>query len=1057
MAKFFIDRPIFAWVIAIILMLAGVVSIFQLPVAQYPTIAPPAIQVSANYPGASAKTVENTVTQVIEQQMSGLDHLLYLSSTSDDSGSATITLTFAPGTDPDIAQVQVQNKLQLATPLLPQVVQQLGTKVTKSSSSFLLVMAFVSKDGSMSKYDLANYVASKVQDPLSRIDGVGTVTLFGSQYAMRIWLDPTKLTNYSLTPIDVQQALLTQNVQVAGGQLGGTPAKPGQMLQATITEATLLNTPEQFGNILLKVNPDGSRVRLKDVARVELGGENYNFDTKYNGQPTAGFGIQLATGANALATAKAVRQKIDELSKYFPQGLVVEYPYDTTPFVKLSIEEVVKTLFEGIVLVFLVMYLFLQNLRATVIPTIAVPVVLLGTFAIMNAAGFSINVLSMFGLVLAIGLLVDDAIVVVENVERVMAEEGLSPREATRKAMGQITGALIGVALVLSAVFVPVALSGGSVGAIYRQFSLTIVSAMVLSVLVALILTPALCATILKPIPAGHHEQKTGFFGWFNRTFNRSRDKYHDGVQHVIRRSGRWLIIYLAVIAAVGLLFMRLPTSFLPDEDQGTMFVLVQAPTGSTQERTAKVLQDVQHYLLQDEKDVVESVFTVNGFSFAGRGQNAGLVFVRMKDYSQRHAPNQKVQALVQRMFGHFASYKDAMVIPVNPPSIPELGTASGFDFELQDRGGLGHEKLMEARNQLLGMAAKDPTLALVRPNGLNDTPQFKINIDREKAQALGVSASSIDQTFSIAWASQYVNNFLDTDGRIKKVYLQSDAPFRMNPEDLTNWYVRSASGTMVPFTSIATGNWTFGSPKLERYNGISAVEIQGQAAPGKSTGQAMAAMEALAAKLPAGIGFEWTGLSFQERQSGSQAPILYGISILVVFLCLAALYESWSIPFAVILVVPLGVIGALLAVTLRGLENDVFFQVGLLTTVGLSAKNAILIVEFARELQQKEGMSAMAAAMEAARLRLRPILMTSLAFILGVFPLAVSNGAGSGSQHAIGTGVIGGMLTATFLAIFMIPMFYVVIRDRFGSDNKPAGEPTPSRIEGNGLNQQGH
>ena len=1046
MAKFFIDRPIFAWVIAIILMLAGIASIFQLPVAQYPTIAPPSIQISASYPGASAKTVENTVTQVIEQQMSGLDHLLYLSSTSDDSGTATITLTFAPGTNPDIAQVQVQNKLQLATPLLPQAVQQLGTKVTKSSSSFLLVMAFVSKDGSMSKYDLANYVASNVQDPVSRIDGVGTVTLFGTQYAMRIWLDPTKLTNYSLTPVDVQAALQAQNVQIAGGQIGGTPAKPGQMLQATITEATLLSTPEQFGNVLLKVNPDGSQVRLKDVARIELGGENYNVDTKYNGAPTAGFGIQLATGANALATAKAVRAKIDELSKYFPHGLEVEYPYDTTPFVKLSIEEVVKTLLEGIVLVFLVMYLFLQNLRATVIPTIAVPVVLLGTFAVMNAVGFSINTLSMFGLVLAIGLLVDDAIVVVENVERVMAEEGLPPREATRKAMGQITGALVGVALVLSAVFVPVALSGGSVGAIYRQFSLTIVSAMVLSVLVALILTPALCATILKPIPQGHHEAKTGFFGWFNRTFNKSREKYHDGVQHVIRRSGRWLIIYLAVIVAVGLLFVRLPTSFLPDEDQGTMFVLVQAPAGSTQERTARVLEDVQNYLLHDEKDIVQAVFTVNGFSFAGRGQNSGLVFVRMKDYSQRRAANQKVQALVQRMFAHFASYKDAMIIPVNPPSIPELGTASGFDFELQDRAGLGHDKLMAARNQLLGMAAKDPSLALVRPNGLNDTPQFKINIDREKAQALGVSPSVIDNTFSIAWASSYVNNFLDTDGRIKKVYLQGDAPFRMNPEDLGYWYVRGSSGAMVPFTSFATGSWTFGSPKLERYNGISAVEIQGQAAPGKSTGQAMAAMEALAAKLPPGIGFEWTGLSFQERQSGSQAPILYGISILVVFLCLAALYESWSIPFAVILVVPLGVIGALLAVTLRGLENDVFFQVGLLTTVGLSAKNAILIVEFARELQLQQGMSAVAAAMEAARLRLRPILMTSLAFILGVFPLAVSNGAGSGSQHAIGTGVIGGMLTATFLAIFMIPMFFVVIRERFGGDKS-----SPARIEGNG------
>jgi multidrug efflux pump len=1061
MAKFFIDRPIFAWVIAIILMLAGMASIFQLPVAQYPTIAPPAIQISATYPGASAKTVENTVTQVIEQQMNGMDHLLYLSSTSDDSGTATITLTFAAGTNPDIAQVQVQNKLQLATPLLPQVVQQLGTKVTKSSSSFLMVMAFVSTDGSMSKYDLANYVASNVQDPVSRLDGVGTVTLFGTQYAMRIWLDPTKLTNYGLTPVDVQSALQAQNVQIAGGQLGGVPAVPGQMLQATITEATLLNTPEQFGNILLKVNPDGSQVRLKDVAHIDLGGENYNVDTKYNGQPTAGFGIQLATGANALATAKAVRAKIDQLSKYFPHGLTVQYPYDTTPFVRLSIEEVVKTLLEGIVLVFLVMYLFLQNLRATIIPTIAVPVVLLGTFAIMNVVGFSINVLSMFGLVLAIGLLVDDAIVVVENVERVMAEEGLPPREATRKAMGQITGALVGVALVLSAVFVPVALSGGSVGAIYRQFSLTIVSAMVLSVLVALILTPALCATILKPIPQGHHEEKTGFFGWFNRTFNKSRDKYHDGVQHVIRRSGRWLVIYLAVIAAVALMFVRLPTSFLPDEDQGTMFVLVQAPAGSTQERTAGVLKDVQDYLLNHEKSMVDAVFTVNGFSFAGRGQNSGLVFVRMKDYSQRRSADLKVSALVSRMFGHFASYKDAMIIPFNPPSIPELGTASGFDFELQDRAGVGHDKLIAARNMLLGMAAKDPMLALVRPNGLNDTPQFKINIDREKALALGVSPSTIDNTFSIAWGSAYVNNFLDTDGRIKKVYLQGDGPFRMNPEDLEHWYVRGSSGSMVPFTSFTTGNWTFGSPKLERYNGISAVEIQGQAAPGKSTGQAMTAMEAIATKLPAGIGYEWTGLSFQERQSGSQAPILYGISILVVFLCLAALYESWSIPFAVIMVVPLGVIGALLAVTLRGLENDVFFQVGLLTTVGLSAKNAILIVEFARELQQQQGMSAVAAAMEAARLRLRPILMTSLAFILGVFPLAVSNGAGSGSQHAIGTGVIGGMLTATFLAIFMIPMFFVVIRQRFGEKNV-SGAAAPAGIEGhngngNGSNNEGH
>jgi multidrug efflux pump len=1042
MSKFFIDRPIFAWVIAIILMLAGIASIFTLPIAQYPTIAPPSIQITATYPGASAKTVEDTVTQLIEQQMNGLDHLLYMSSASDDFGNATITLTFAAGTNPDIAQVQVQNKLQLANPLLPQAVQQLGTKVTKSSSSFLLVLSFVSEDGSMNKYDLADYVASKIQDPISRIDGVGTVTLLGgTQFAMRVWLDAARLNDYGLTPVDVEQALQAQNVQIAAGQLGGTPSVPGQALQATITEATLLRTPEQFGNILLKVNQDGSQVRIKDVGHVELGGENFNIDTKYNGQPAAGFGIYLATGANALATAKAVRAKVDQLSKYFPHGLVVKYPYDTTPFVRASIEEVIKTLIEGIVLVFLVMYLFLQNLRATLIPTIAVPVVLLGTFAVMATVGFSINVLSMFGLVLAIGLLVDDAIVVVENVERVMAEEGLSPRDATRKAMDQITGALVGVALVLSAVFVPVAFSGGSVGAIYRQFSLTIVATMVLSVLVALILTPALCATILKPIPKGHHEEKKGFFGWFNRTFDSSRDKYHRGVHHVIKRSGRWLVIYLVVIFAVGMLFVRLPKSFLPDEDQGTMFVLVRTPSGSTQETTAHALKDISDYLLKDEKSLVEATFTVNGFSFAGRGQNSGLVFVRLKDYAVRQRSDQKAQAIVARLSAHFASYNTAVIVPFNPPSIPELGTASGFDFELEDRAGVGHEALMAARDQLLGTAVKNPSLALVRPNGLNDTPQFKVDIDREKALALGVSASAIDQTFSIAWASQYVNNFLDTDGRIKKVYVQGDAPFRMTPENLNTWYVRNASGGMVPFSAFTTGVWTYGSPKLERYNGISAVEIQGAAAPGKSTGQAMQAIEAIAAKLPAGIGYEWTGLSFQEIQSGSQAPILYGISILVVFLCLAALYESWSIPFSVIMVVPLGVLGALLATTLRGLENDVFFQVGLLTTVGLSAKNAILIVEFARELQQGQGMGPVEAALEAARLRLRPILMTSLAFILGVMPLAISNGAGSASQHAIGTGVIGGMLTATFLAIFMIPMFFVVIRAKFGGEKEDPDE----------------
>jgi multidrug efflux pump len=1036
MANFFIDRPIFAWVIAIVLMLAGVASIFALPVSQYPDIAPPSIQIMATYPGASAKTVEDTVTQVIEQQMSGLDHFLYMSSTSDDSGYAMINLSFAPGTDPDIAQVQVQNKLSLAAPNLPQIVQQLGMKVSKSSSSFLMWIAFSSADGSLSKDDLSNYVASHVLDPISRLNGVGQTMLLGTQYAMRVWIDPNKLTNYGLTPVDVTDAIATQNVQVASGQIGGTPALPGTELQATITEATLLRTPEQFGNILLKVSAAGSQVRLKDVARIELGPENYNFDTQYMGRPSTALGIQLATGANALATVAAVQAKLKELSPYFPPGLLVGYPYDTTPFVRLSIEEVIKTLIEGIVLVFLVMYLFLQNLRATLIPTIAVPVVVLGTFAVMAAAGFSINVLTMFGLVLAIGLLVDDAIVVVENVKRVMTEEGLAPKEATRKAMDQISGALVGIALVLSAVFVPMALASGSVGAIYRQFSLTIVSAMVLSVFVALILTPALCASLLKPLPQGHHGAQRGFFGWFNRRFDHGRERYHAGVRHVIEHSGRWLVFYLAVIVGVGLLFARLPKSFLPDEDQGYMLVITQTPPGSTQETTARTLDDIYRYMTTREKDIVEAVFTVNGYSGGARGQNAGLAFVKLKPFEQRPRKEQKVQALIARIAAHYASYKDATVVPFNLPSIRELGEASGFDFQLMDNAGLGHDALMAARHQLLEMAAKDPMLALVRANGLSDTAQYKVDIDREKANALGVTASAIDQTFSIAWASRYANNFLDTDGRIKKVYVQAEAPFRKTPEDLHAWYVRNRSQGMVPFSAFASGQWTYGSPKLERYNGVPSIEILGQASAGHSTGQAMAAMERLAHQLPAGLGFAWTGLSYQEAQSGSQAPLLYGISILVVFLCLAALYESWSIPLSVIMVVPLGVIGALLATTLRGLENDVFFQVGLLTTVGLSAKNAILIVEFARELQQTHQLGAIQAALEAARLRLRPILMTSLAFMLGVLPLALSNGAGSASQHAIGTGVIGGMVTATFLATFLIPMFFVKVLALF--DGKP-------------------
>ena len=1046
MAKFFIDRPIFAWVIAIILMLAGVASIFTLPIAQYPTIAPPSIQISANYPGASAKTVEDTVTQVIEQQMSGLDNFLYMSSTSDDSGTATITLTFAPGTNADIAQVQVQNKLSLATPILPQVVQQLGLSVTKSSSSFLLVLAFTSEDGSMNRYDLANYVASHVKDPISRLNGVGTVTLFGSQYAMRIWLDPNRLTNYGLTPVDVTSAISAQNVQVAGGQLGGTPAKPGTMLQATITEATLLRTPEEFGNILLKVNQDGSQVRLKDVGHVALGAENYNFDTKFNGKPSAALGIQLATNANALATAKAVRQQVDTLSKYFPHGLSVAYPYDTTPFVKLSIEEVVKTLLEGIVLVFLVMYLFLQNLRATIIPTIAVPVVLLGTFAIMSMVGFSINTLSMFGLVLAIGLLVDDAIVVVENVERVMAEEGLSPKEATRKAMGQITGAIVGITLVLTAVFIPMAFFSGSVGNIYRQFSVSLIASMAFSALMALSLTPALCATLLKPVQAGHHHEKTGFFGWFNRTFARGASSYQSVVGRVLARTGRYLIVYALIVGAMVVLFKRLPSSFLPDEDQGYMITVVQLPNGATQERTLGVLKQIEDYYLTKESKVVDQMITVAGFSFFGRGQNGGIAFVRLKDWKERTGPGETAQAMVGRAFGALSGIKDAIIFPLNPPAISELDNSSGFDFRLQDRSGQGHAKLMEARNMMLGMAAKNPALAGVRPEGQEDAPQLQIDIDREKARALGVAVADINSTLSVAFGSLYVNDFI-YEGRVRKVIAQAEGNDRKLPDDLSKLRVRNANGDMVAFSAFSTSKWVMGSPRLERYNGLPAVKIAGQPAPGHSTGEAMKEMEAMFAKLPPGFSYEWSGQSYEERLAGSQEPMLYTLSMIIVFLCLAALYESWTIPVAVLLVVPLGVLGALLGVTLRGMPNDVYFKVGLIATIGLSAKNAILIVEFAKDLQA-QGKGLVEATLEAVHLRFRPILMTSMAFILGVLPLAIATGAGSGSQRAIGTGVIGGMFTATVLAIFLVPVFFVVIRKRFGS------KPQPELEHGQGWNE---
>jgi multidrug efflux pump len=1026
MAQFFIDRPIFAWVIAIIIMLAGILAIRTLPVSQYPAIAPPAVSINATYPGASAKTVEDTVTQVIEQKMKGIDHLRYMSSTSDSSGNVAITLTFDAGTDPDIAQVQVQNKLQLATPLLPQTVQQLGIFVTKSTVNFLMVLGFISEDGSMNQDDLSDYVATNVQDHISRVDGVGDVQLFGAQYAMRIWLDPNKLTNFKLTPADVKSAIQAQNVQVSAGQLGGTPSLQGQQLNATISAQTLLQTPEQFGAIMLRTNSDGSKVLLRDVARIEIGTESYETVGRFNRNPATGIAVKLAAGANALNTAKNVKAKVDELSQFFPRGMKAVVPYDTTPFVRVSIEEVIKTLVEAIGLVFLVMYLFLQNFRATLIPTIAVPVVLLGTFGVLAACGFSINTLTMFAMVLAIGLLVDDAIVVVENVDRVMREDGLSPKEATRKSMHQITGALVGIAMVLSAVFVPMAFFGGSTGVIYRQFSITIVSAMVLSVMVALVLTPALCATMLKPVAKGGQKARRGFFGLFNRVFDKTSRGYQTTVGRILGMSIRTMAVYVCIVIGMAYLFVRMPTSFLPEEDQGILFVQIQLPVGATQERTLKVIQDVEDHFLTNEEKVAESIFAVAGFSFAGNGQNTGVAFVSLKDWSERKRPDRRVSAIAGRAMGAFARIRDAMVFAFAPPAVMELGNATGFDFELQDRAGLGHEKLMEARNQFLGMANKNPALVAVRANGQEDTPEFKVDLDLEKAGALGIATADISDAISTAWGSAYVNDFIDR-GRIKKVYLQADAPYRMLPEDLSKWYVRNSSGAMVPFSSFSAAHWAYGSPRLERYNGMPSVEIQGEPMPGKSSGEAMKAVEEIAAKLPRGIGYEWTGLSFQERMSGAQAPALYAISLLVVFLCLAALYESWAIPFSVMLVVPLGVIGALAAAQLRGLSNDVFFQVGLLTTIGLSAKNAILIVEFAKDLHE-DGMGLIEATMTAVRMRLRPILMTSFAFILGVLPLAITKGAGAASQNAIGTGVMGGMISATVLALLFVPLFFVLV-----------------------------
>ncbi len=1039
MSRFFIDRPIFAWVVAIIIMLFGLVAIPRLPISRYPNIAPPAVQITASYPGASAQTVEDSVTQIIEQNMTGLDGLIYMVSSSDNNGNVSIVLTFASGTNPDIAQVQAQNKLQQAVPLLPQIVQQQGISVSKSNNNFLVAVGFVSEDGKMSAGDIGDYLATNVVDPMSRVEGVGGVRLFGSKYAMRIWLDPGKLDTYHVTAADVITAIQAQNAQVSVGQLGDLPAVPGQQINATVTALGRMQTPQQFGNIVLRGNTGGSTLHLGDVARVELGQATYGVAVRYNGRPASGMGIILATGANALRTVANVQALVHQLEPGFPPGLKASFPYDTTPFVRKSIEEVLKTLAEAILLVFLVMYLFLQNIRATLIPTVAVPVVLLGTFAVLQLAGYSINMLTMFAVVLAIGLLVDDAIVVVENVERLMTDEGLSPIEATRRSMDQITGALIGIATVLSAVFVPMAFLTGSSGVIYRQFSITIVSAMILSVTVAIVVTPALCATLLKPVQKGEHHSNRGFFRWFNHVFDNGNRRYQGIVARIVGRPARYMLIYLALASIMGLLFIRLPTAYLPDEDQGVLFTQVQTPVGSTLSRTTHALDHVNDYFLKQEKDAVDSVFTVGGFSFNGSGQNDGFGFILLKPWNERTSPQLSIRAIQGRAYGALAQIKDAQAFAFAPPPVTELGNSAGFDVYLKDDKGQGHAALIAARNQLLFMASKDKLLANVRPNGQEDAPQFRLDLDAPKAASLGLSMSDVDETLSVAWGGRYIDDFIDR-GRVKHVIVQADAPFRMLPEDFNRWYVRNNAGSMVSVASFANSRWTYGSPRLERYNGAAAVDINGEAAPGVSSGDAMKEIEKLVTQLPRGYSLDWTGESYQERAAGAQTPMLYTLSLVVVFLCLAALYESWSIPTAILLAVPLGVIGAVLATALRGLERDIYFQVAMLTTIGLASKNAILIVEFAKEYVEA-GKNVVDATLHAVHDRLRPILMTSLAFGLGVLPLAVATGAGAGAQRAIGTGVFGGMLAGTFLGIFFIPLFFVVVQRVFHS--VPVAAPT--------------
>ncbi|MQZ57185.1 multidrug efflux RND transporter permease subunit AdeJ [Acinetobacter junii] len=1045
MAQFFIHRPIFAWVIALVIMLAGILTLTKMPVAQYPTIAPPTVTISATYPGASAQTVENTVTQIIEQQMNGLDGLRYISSSSAGNGQASINLNFEQGIDPDIAQVQVQNKLQSATALLPEDVQRQGVRVTKSGASFMQVVAFYSPDGSLSASDIKDYVNSNISEPLSRVAGVGEVTVFGGSYAMRIWLDPAKLTSFNLTPSDVAAAIRSQNAQVAVGQLGGAPAVQGQVLNATVNAQSMLQTPEQFKNIFLKNAADGAQVRLSDVARVELGSDNYQFDSKFNGNPAGGVAIKLATGANALDTAAAVEKRLSELRVNYPSGLKDKLAYDTTPFIKLSIESVVHTLIEAVVLVFIVMFLFLQNWRATIIPTLAVPVVVLGTFAVINIFGFSINTLTMFAMVLAIGLLVDDAIVVVENVERVMQEEHLEPVPATEKSMGQISGALIGITSVLTAVFVPMAFFGGTTGVIYRQFSITLVTAMILSLIVALTFTPALCATLLKQHDPNKEQSNSifaRFFRGFNSGFEKLSEKYQGGVNRMTHHKLFSGVIYIVVIAALVGLYKMLPSSFLPEEDQGVVMTLVQLPPSASLERTDKVITTMTDYFLNKEKEHVESIFTVSGFSFTGVGQNAGLAFIKLKDWSERTTPESQIGAIIQRGMALNMIVKDASyIMPLQLPAMPELGVSSGFDIQLKDVSGQGHEKLIAARNAILGMASQDKRLAGVRPNGQEDTPQYKITVDQAQAGAMGVSISDINSTMSMAWGGSYINDFVDR-GRVKKVYVQGEANARMMPEDLNQWYVRNNKGEMVPFSAFATGKWTYGSPRLERYNGVSSVNIQGTPAPGVSSGDAMLAMEEIIGKLPSmglqGFDYEWTGLSLEERDSGNQTVPLLILSLLIVFLCLSALYESWAIPISVLLVVPLGIIGAFtmtwLGMVIKGDPNlsfNIYFQVAIVAVIGLSAKNAILIVEFAKELQEK-GEELFEATLHAAKMRLRPIIMTTLAFGFGVLPLALASGAGAGSQHSVGYGVLGGVISSTLLGIFFIPVFFVWIRSIF-------------------------